>query len=105
MAENREPDQDAEKRDAVLRRMLATPKAPKAPTKPAAGATYARIQAYVREQSGFTPKSCWIAHVLSDHGLTHKTSPNRIDKAARVHPCPDAKRPAIEAALRHFRVI
>jgi hypothetical protein len=102
VGQNNKPDPDAERRDVVLRRMLATPKAP---IRPHTGATYAKIQAYVREQSGFTPKSCWVAHVLFDHGRTRRTSPNRIDNAARVHPCPDSKRPAIEAALRHFGMI
>ena len=26
-------------------------------------ATYSQIQAYVTDQFGFKPKSCWIAHV------------------------------------------
>ena len=68
-------------------------------------ATYKEIQTQVRERNGFVPKSCWIAHVLSDHGRTGKPSPNRISPTDRKHPCPANKRPAIEEALRHFRMI
>jgi hypothetical protein len=46
------------------------------------------------------PKSCWIAHVLADHGFTTRISPNRHDPASRVHPCPPKKREAIETALQ-----
>lgn len=68
-------------------------------------ARYKDIQAYVRSKDGFVPKSCWIAEVLSDHGLTKGTAPNRRGGAQRLHPCPDKKRPAIEDALRHFGMI
>jgi len=65
-------------------------------------ATYQQIQDYVQAKNGFVAKRCWIAHVLSDRGLTKGTSPNRKDPSRRVHPCPDKKRQAIEAALDHF---
>lgn len=65
-------------------------------------ATYKDIQAHVRSVNGFVPKTCWIAHVMADHGLTRRQAANRHDHLVRTHPCPLDKRPAIEAALRHF---
>jgi len=68
-------------------------------------ATYAQIEERVRKTSGFTPKTCWIAHILSEHGLTKRMAPNRADPNARAHPCPAARKAAIEDALRHFGMI
>lgn len=64
--------------------------------------TYREIQCHVKQRSGFVAKTCWIAHVLSDHGLTKRQAPNRADPTSRVHPCPAAKRAAIEEALREL---
>ena len=68
-------------------------------------ASYKEIQEYVRANNGFVPKSCWIAHVLSDLELTKRVSHRRRDGAPRLYPCPDAKRPAILAALKHFTMV
>jgi hypothetical protein len=68
-------------------------------------ATYRQIQDWVRAHSGFVPKTCWIAHVKSDHGLVERTSSHRFDHPTRVNPCPGNRRPAIEAALRHFGMV
>ncbi len=68
-------------------------------------ATYSEIQAWVRKQHGFTAKTCWIAHVKSDCGLPVRTAPNRRDASVREIPCPASKRPAIVAALRHFKMV
>jgi hypothetical protein len=68
-------------------------------------ATYQQIQKYIRAKDGFAVKTCWIAHVKSDHGLPMREAPNRISSAKREQPCPPEKRPAIEAALRHFKMI
>jgi hypothetical protein len=68
-------------------------------------ATYAQIQAKVKKDSGFVPKTCWIAHVMSDHKLTKRTAPNRINPKSRTHPCPDEKRKAIETVLRYYGMI
>ena len=62
-------------------------------------ATYKQIQNEVKLNSHFTPKTCWIAHVLSDLGQTKRTAPNRIDPSSRVHPCPPEKRAAILRAI------
>lgn len=66
---------------------------------------YRKIQAWVEEQFGFQPKTCWIAHVLSDYGLTKRQAGNRIDPMTRKCPCPPAKRPQIVAALQHFQMV
>lgn len=68
-------------------------------------ATYKQIQKRVKSQANFVPKTCWIAHVLDGHGLTTRIASNRISPRSREYPCPTEKRAAIEAALRHFRMI
>ena len=68
-------------------------------------ATYKQIQTYVREHDGSSVKTCWIAHVKADHGLTSRIAHNRASNCQRTHPCPKGRRPAIEAALRHFGMI
>ncbi len=68
-------------------------------------ATYKEIQNHVRKKCGFVPKTCWIAHVMSDHGLITRSAPNRIDGDARANPCPSAKRASITDTLRHFGMI
>jgi hypothetical protein len=68
-------------------------------------ATYRQISEYVKREHGFSPKTCWIAHVLFDLGLTARQAPNRLDPNSRKHPCPSSKRPAIEAALLHFNLV
>ena len=68
-------------------------------------ATYKQIETYVRKHYGYCLKSCWIAHVKADHCLTSRIAHNRASNCQRKHPCPKDKRPAIEAALRHFRMI
>jgi hypothetical protein len=68
-------------------------------------ATYKEIQAYVKEQHGFTVETCHIAHVLDDHVLLSKRAPNRIDPLKRKKPCPNGKRKAIQDAIKHFGMI
>jgi hypothetical protein len=68
-------------------------------------ATYKEIQDYVRGRYGFQPKTCWIANVKADHGLTTRQASNRFSATSREQPCPPDKRPLIEDALRHFNMI
>lgn len=68
-------------------------------------ATYKEIANKVKDMENFTPKSCWIAHVLSDHGLTKRPAHNRSSPTKRKHPCPHNKRLAIENALRCLKMI
>jgi hypothetical protein len=68
-------------------------------------ATYSDIQRHVKVTGGFVPKTCWIADVKSQYGLTSGTAPNRLNTTTRKYPCPPEKKAAIEAALKHFKMI
>lgn len=68
-------------------------------------ATYKEISNYVHEKFGYTPKTCWIAHVKELCGVPISPAPNRISPTERARPCPEEKRPQIEAALRNFGII
>ena len=66
--------------------------------------TYKQIQDWVRQQYGFVPKTCWIAHVKHISGLSMRQAPNRKGKE-RVYPCPPEKIEPIRTALRYFGMI
>jgi hypothetical protein len=68
-------------------------------------ATYPEISKYVGVVFGWKPKTCHIADVKASFGLTTRVAPNRLDPTSRAYPCPIEKRPFIEAALRHFKMI
>jgi hypothetical protein len=68
-------------------------------------ASYVDLTKWIKAKHGFVPKPSWIAHVKSDCGLPMRMAPNRRDPGARDQACPSAKRPAIMAALKHFRMI
>ena len=68
-------------------------------------ATYAEIIAYVRENCGYKPKSCWIAHTKEICGLRPKMASNRRNPDRRVCPCPANKLEDIKAAFAHFGMI
>ncbi|GFE96722.1 hypothetical protein DmGdi_17950 [Gluconobacter sp. Gdi] len=63
-------------------------------------ATYQEIIKWVKENHGFTAQSCWIAHILSEHGLITKVAPNRRDLSKRTKPCPAHRREKLEEAMR-----
>lgn len=67
-------------------------------------ATCEQIQKWkwVKENYGFHPKTCWIAHEIS--GLPFQPSPRRRGKE-RANPCPPSKVEPIRAALRHFGML
>ena len=67
--------------------------------------TYAEIAKEVQRIGDFVPKTCWIAHVKSEFGLTGRVAPNRIDAKSRKYPCPPEKRRVIEAAMRRLGMI
>lgn len=67
-------------------------------------ATYKQIQAWVKQNYGFVPETCWIADVKSQSGLPMRKAPNR-QGAERVKPCPPKKVGSIRAALHHFGMI
>jgi hypothetical protein len=64
--------------------------------------TYADIAKEVHRLGGFVPKTCWIAHVKSDFGVTARSAPNRIDATRRKYPCPPQKRPVIVEAMKRL---
>ena len=68
-------------------------------------ATIKEIQAYTKSQSGFIPKSAWVAHVKEMCGLSPRVAYNRKDANVRKEPCPSNKVEAIKDALRHFDII
>ncbi|MFW3962343.1 hypothetical protein [Acinetobacter radioresistens] len=68
-------------------------------------ATYKQIQEYLKDKNGRTFKSCWIADIKSQYGLTKKQAYNRYDPDKRVHPCPEQYKEKVEEALRHFQMI
>lgn len=67
--------------------------------------TYREIQTQTKQRFGFTPKTCWIAHLKSEHGLTRGVSPNRIHPDERKHPCPDHRRAELTSILVALGVI
>lgn len=67
-------------------------------------ATYKQIQAWVKQQYGFVPETCWIAHVKQISGLALRKAPNRQGNE-RVKPCPPERVEPIRAALRNFGMI
>jgi len=68
-------------------------------------ATYKEIQEYVKENFGYTPKPCWIAHSKEIYGLSPKTATNRKDLSKREYPCPEEKQEDIKNAFQHFGMI
>ncbi|MCL1981638.1 MAG: 23S rRNA methyltransferase [Clostridiales bacterium] len=68
-------------------------------------ATYKQIQGYVKENYGYAPKTCWIAHVKEICGLNPPNAPNRFSANKRTNPCPLEKQADLRNALEHFGVI
>jgi len=68
------------------------------------GITYEKIQQAVKNEQGFVPKTCWIAHIKDDYGLTTRRAPNRAPSGERKYPCPPEKRPMIEKTMRRLGV-
>jgi len=67
-------------------------------------ATYTQIQEYVRKHYGYTPETCWIAHVKELVGFPVRPAHNR-QGAARVKPCPPEKQEHIRKAFEHFGML
>lgn len=67
-------------------------------------ATYKEIQMWVKENHGFVPKTCWIAHVKEISGLPVRRAPNRIGNQ-RMNPSPKHCVVPIQNALKHFGMI
>lgn len=70
------------------------------------GPTYPEIKAWVLENHGLKVSSLYISQVKRKHGLPVGESYNKPkDEGAKQPQCPPEKAAAIEAALRHFRLI
>jgi len=68
-------------------------------------ATYNEIINYIKISHSFTVKTCWIADIKSQYGLTNRIAHNRIDVKQRTNPCPTDKKEYIINALKHFEMI
>ena len=70
------------------------------------GATYGEIKAYVKEHTGLTVSSLYIAQVKQKCGIIERENYNKPkSEDARQPQCPPEKEAAIRAALKHFRMI
>ncbi|NIZ60678.1 hypothetical protein DL239_06780 [Sedimentitalea sp. CY04] len=67
--------------------------------------TYQEVQSVTKKRFGFTPKSCWIAHLKSEHSLTRGAAPNRQSLDSRKHPCPDHRRDDLTTVLIDMGVL
>lgn len=68
-------------------------------------ATYKQIQEYIKNTNGYTPKTCWIAHMKEICGLNPKVSPNRYSLESRTHTCPSEKQDDLRNAFIYFKMI
>lgn len=70
-------------------------------------ATYVQIKEWIQEHyNGMNVSSLYIAQIKDKHGLDKRENYNKSSKPnAKVPQCPPDKEEAIEAALRHFRMI
>lgn len=64
---------------------------------------YRQAQELYKKRHGKFPKSSWIAHILSDHGMTKSRSPKR--KGDFKYPCPDSERPKLEKILKELDML
>ena len=64
---------------------------------------YADARKLYKKKYNKVLKNSWIAHVLSDHGKTKRTSPSR--KGDYKYPCPDDVRPRLETVLKTLKMI
>jgi hypothetical protein len=68
-------------------------------------ARYKDIRGWVRTRYGYSVKTCWIADVMEQNGLSVRRAPNRFEVKHRANPCPVQKREPITEALRHYALI
>lgn len=67
-------------------------------------ATYKEIQDWVRQQYGWVPKTCWIAHCKELAGLPRQDAWNRQGSTRKV-PCSLEKREPIFEAFLNFKML
>lgn len=69
-------------------------------------ATYDEIKAYVKEHTGLTVSSLYIAQVKQKYGLEKRENYNKAkSKDSKQPKCPKEKEEAIVSALRHFKMM
>jgi hypothetical protein len=68
-------------------------------------ATYKEIEEEIQKKHQITVKSCWIADIKRQYGLTTRIAYNRIDPRRVQNPCPECKREFIVEAFKWFRMI
>lgn len=68
--------------------------------------TYEEIKAWIQEEYGFKVSSLYIAQVKQKHSIIERECYNKPkSEGYRVPQCPPEKEAAIEAALKHFKMI
>ncbi|MCD8389548.1 MAG: 23S rRNA methyltransferase [Oscillospiraceae bacterium] len=69
-------------------------------------ATYEEIKAYVKEQTGLSVSSLYIAQVKQKYGIIERENYNLSKSEDTRQPqCPPEKEKEIVEALRHFKMI
>ncbi|MCC8091373.1 MAG: 23S rRNA methyltransferase [Oscillospiraceae bacterium] len=69
-------------------------------------ATYQEIKAYVKEQTGLSVSSLYIAQIKQKYGIIERENYNKAKaEDARQPQCPPEKEVAITEALRWFKMI
>ena len=70
------------------------------------GATYGEIKTYVKEHTGLTVSSLYIAQVKQKCGIIERENYNKPkSEDSRQPQCPPEKEAAIRAALEYFKMI
>lgn len=69
-------------------------------------ATYKQIKAYVKEQTGLSVSSLYIAQVKQKCGIIERENYNKAKSDGAKQPkCPTDKERAIMEALRYFHMV
>lgn len=66
--------------------------------------TYKNIQKWVKDNYGFVPKTCWIAHCKEMYNIPVTKAPNRQSNS-RMFPCPQEKEEAIKSSFQYYGLI
>ncbi|MGJ7922922.1 hypothetical protein [Neobacillus sp. LXY-4] len=67
--------------------------------------TYKKIQEYIKQNHGYTPKTCWIANMKEIYGLNPRVAHNRYSPNSRTNPCPENKKEDLKEAFKYFKLI
>ena len=70
------------------------------------GATYSEIKQWIQAEYGLKVSSLYVAQVKQKHGIVERECYNKPKSENAKQPkCPPEKEAAIEAALKHFKMI